>query len=145
MTKQRRPGRPRAVLTAKESKIISAIKVSAEVPQLWQNVEKANSNAHERRMELGKVLRVIRDRLATAGCKGLFTKYLSVRGIPHTRAYNYIGMAGGGKTNYDRPSHKRRMTIFRLLNTITQSKTVEDKRKAFKAVCHFIRTAYGVS
>jgi homoserine kinase len=138
-------GRPKLKLTLDERNTLGKIKQSHDVPKLFARLQTLNRNSKEARLELGRALRIVRDKLATAGRGGLFTKFLTVRGIAHAAAYEYIALAGGGRSKLDSPYAKRRNTIAKLLNTITQSDTDAAKRSAFRAVCSFIKKAYGVT
>src|SRR5882672_10142890 len=85
-------GRPAAEYTPKEQKVIN-FKEATQAVALLQSYERRVRQSKEKRIELGAALILVNDRLAKSGCKGLFTKFLTINGVRHGNAYQWMALS----------------------------------------------------
>jgi len=114
-------------LTDDEAKLIGSIPSAAKAATIWAKFEERKIQAKQDRLALGNELAAVRDKLAAKGGKGLFERWLQVQGIPRYRAYDYIALAGHGKSRLKARNYKRRLSFLQFQTKLGKAETNQEK------------------
>lgn len=134
--------RPKIELTAQETKVIGSIPSAKKAAAIWSRFETRTRQAKEDRLALGNELASVRDKLAAKGGKGLFERWLYVQGIPRYRAYDYISLAGHGKSRLKARNYKRRLSFLQFQTRLTKANSNEEKLTILKELTQWVRKEY---
>ena len=115
--------RTKTVLSVSETAIISSIPEAEKALKLYHGLDIGILDAREGRLQLGKLLVVIHDKIAKKGPTGLLTKWLISVHIDRSRAYRCMSVAAPDrfKATKQKPSCILRMKVLTLLGQLKKA------------------------
>jgi hypothetical protein len=140
-------GRPKFELNDKEAKVLRSIAEAKKAEHLWAVMRERRVNGKLDRRVFGEALVAVHHALAKKGCKGLFTKWLTVRAIPYSFAFDQMGRIDGSgiKPTAQRPSAIRKRRVMGYLADIRSNEDQQAKLVLFESLCQYIRKQWNIT
>jgi hypothetical protein len=136
-------GRPVYTYTPDEQKLLHAAhKVTEHALSLVQSHRLLGRKRIEVRIQLGKALITVHDRLKPSG---LFSKFLCIEGIPRVAAYRWMSHADPKRFVNGSGLYRTKLwKVNALLRAIKNARSAKEEQRAYAAVCRYIKQAYMV-